>query len=547
VLLLYINRDQWFFGDEWDFLADRSITIGREGLFEPHNEHWSTTPMLIYGLLFRLVGLTSYAPYVAVLVAAHLAVVHLVWRVMLRGRVEPWIATVVCAAYIPFGPGSDNLLWAFQIGFVGSVALGLAAILLADHAGGFGRRDAIGWVVSVLGLTFSGIAVPLVAASAVVAWMRRGFRAFLVTASVPAAVYLVWLATAGSEGLSKHPQTGLFPLSNSVATAESLPALPQFVGRGLAATLSLGTPTFLVGLALLGLTAAAIGLRWRRGGPFPHAVVGAAAGEVLLLLILAVGRAPLGLEAADATRYVHIGVALLLPLLVIGISDLIGRRVLGVLLIAAVAVPWAVTNGSLLLHRANLQAERERLIREQIVAAGTMFDPSSVIRRRPDPVYTPDLHLGELELLLPRFPSGIVPTREAVMRAALALHFSVTWVPEFDTAVPLSDVRGVEATLIPGPNGCADARPDSPRARLLIPLGPPSSVGLTPTSLVELELLLSAGGIRPDYTGSFELAEGRTLYMNNVIDEGLVGEGDIVVRFQGTLLVCAVDAAAAEP
>ena len=42
---------------------------------------------------------------------------------------------------IVLGAGSQNLLWAFQIGFLGSVALGLGAMLLVNHAGAWQRRD----------------------------------------------------------------------------------------------------------------------------------------------------------------------------------------------------------------------------------------------------------------------------------------------------------------------------------------------------------------------------------------------------------------------
>jgi hypothetical protein len=532
LFLMYVSRNQWFFGDEWDFFADSSVGVGDQGLFAPHNEHWSTAPMLIYGLLFRLTGLTSYAPYMAVVVVAHLAVVHLAWRIALRGGVHPWIATAFCAAFIPFGPGADNLLWAFQIGFVGSVAFGLGAILIADHPRGGRRRDAAGWVTSVVGLTFSGITVPLVAASAIAAWMRRGFKAFLITVSVPAAVYLVWLLTAGREGIG-----GIAPV-----TVDSLRVFPEFVRRGVAAVLSVGTPTILTGGLPLLLTGAAIVLRRRRGRPLPYAAIAAAVGEVLLLLMLAIGRAPFGLEAADATRYVHIAGALLLPLLLIGLSDLAGRRAVAVLLVAALAIPWGIHNARLLIHLAELQAERERVIREQIWAAGTLFDPSTVLRTRPEPVYTLDLHLSELERLLPAFPKDIEPSQEAVLRAALALQFSAGSRPEFSTSVDLFGVRAFDAVLVPPPpDGCAEARPEGAKPRVAIPVGPPGSIALVAAVPFEVEGLISARGVRPDYTGFLELEPGRPLFLNMAIDEGLVGQAEIIVRFPHRIQLCPVD------
>jgi hypothetical protein len=493
--------------------------------------------MLIYGLLFRLVGLTSYVPYVAVLIAAHLAVIHLMWRVALRGGVQPWIATAFSAAFIPFGPGADNLLWAFQIGFVGSVALGLAATLIADRARGSLRRDAVGWGTNVLALTFSGISVPLVGASAVAAWMRRGFKAFLITVSVPAAVYLLWVFTSGSEGLG-----AIAPV-----TADSLGVFPEFVQRGVTAMLSIGTSTILTGAVPLALTAVAIVLRRRQRQPLPFAALAAAVGEVLLLLMLAIGRAPFGLESADATRHVYIAGALLVPLLLVGLSDLLGRRLVGVLLVVALAVPWGVHNARLLIQRADLQSGRERLIREQFVAAGTLFDPAEVLRTRPDPVYSLDLHLPELERLLPSFPQEVSPSREAVIRAALALQVSLSPTPVFDAPVRLEGLRFFDASGQPEPNGCEEGIVAGPNPRLLLPAGTPSSLQITPARAVELELLLSAGGLRPDYKDRFPLRAGETRYLNSAIDERLVGGATLIVRFPGRILICPVDAAAGEP
>ena len=47
--LVYDATKQWFYLDEWDFLVYRGIHLGRNGgLFAPHNEHWTTIPILIW-------------------------------------------------------------------------------------------------------------------------------------------------------------------------------------------------------------------------------------------------------------------------------------------------------------------------------------------------------------------------------------------------------------------------------------------------------------------------------------------------------------------
>ena len=532
IVLMYFNRGQWFFGDEWGFLVDRAITIGDKGLFAPHNEHWSTGPLLIYGALFRAFGMASYAPYVAVLIALHLAVVHLMWRVMLRGGVVPWVATVFCAAFIPFGPGAENLLWAFQIGFVGSVAFGLGYTLLVDHGGRLDRRDHIGWGVGVAGLTFSSITVPLVGMAAVAAWLRRGFPAFLAAVAVPAAAYLVWFLSVGGLSVQEDP-----PIST-----ESLRLLPQFIMRAFSEILRWGTSTPLVGLLAMAVTVGALVSRVRRGRPLPVAALAGLVGAILVTFVVAVVRSPHGLQIAEATRYVYIGGALLLPLSVIGLSDFLGRRLVGVLLLGALAVPWGVHNALLLQEAAHAEADRERLIHEQIVAAAQLVERSLVLRRLPEPVFSPNLHLAELELLEPQISEGIVPSPHAMIRAALSLQVSWTTTPEFTPPAAPEETRAFDATTAISPDGCLHAEPTGPKARLVLPLGEPFSLDVTSDVTRDLELLASAQGIEPEYVILFHMPEGVTRYLNVAIDETVTGEGSLIVRVPVRTTFCPVEA-----
>jgi hypothetical protein len=64
----------WFFRDDWSFIAERELSL--EDLFEPHNAHWSTVPLVAFRGLYAVFGLHSYVPYLAVVVAAHLGESH---------------------------------------------------------------------------------------------------------------------------------------------------------------------------------------------------------------------------------------------------------------------------------------------------------------------------------------------------------------------------------------------------------------------------------------------------------------------------------------
>jgi hypothetical protein len=196
-----------------------------------------------------------------------------------------------------------------------------------------------------------------------------------------------------------------------------------------------------------------------------------------------------------------------------------------------------------LIHKAELQADREQLIKEQLVAAGTLFDPSEVLRIPPDPTYSRNLQLPELERLLVGFADEVDPSKEAVIRAALALQVSLTPEPAFGSSVPREALRFFDASPQPGEAGCDQAIAVGPNPRLLLPAGSPSSLEITPAQGIEVELLLSAQGLRPDYKDKILVGAGEARYLNAAVDEDLVGESTLILRFDGAITVCPVDAA----
>ena len=62
LLYMLLARDQWFFQDDWDFIANRDGGSFRD-LMRPHNVHWSTLPIVVYRGLFQIFGLNTYRPY----------------------------------------------------------------------------------------------------------------------------------------------------------------------------------------------------------------------------------------------------------------------------------------------------------------------------------------------------------------------------------------------------------------------------------------------------------------------------------------------------
>ena len=89
-------------------------------------------PILLWRAIFSLAHLTTYWPYLVPLLLAHVVVVHLVWRRCLLEGADVWVASGLALLFALYGTGAEDLAWAFQIGFVGSVGLGLLAVELAD-------------------------------------------------------------------------------------------------------------------------------------------------------------------------------------------------------------------------------------------------------------------------------------------------------------------------------------------------------------------------------------------------------------------------------
>ena len=136
VMWAYLDRNLWFFGDEWDFLTRRGLHGAYFSIWAPHNEHWSVLPILLWRAIYSLEHLSSYWPYLVPLLLAHVVVVHLVWRRCLREGADPWVATALGLLFGFLGAGAENLAWAFQIGFVSSLLFGLLAMEVAE-----GRRS----------------------------------------------------------------------------------------------------------------------------------------------------------------------------------------------------------------------------------------------------------------------------------------------------------------------------------------------------------------------------------------------------------------------
>jgi hypothetical protein len=308
---VWLDRGLWFFGDEWDFLITRGLRYGPtnpESIWFPHNEHWSTLPVLLWRGLFSIFHLSSYWPYIIPVLLAQVGVMHLAWRLCRRAGVDAWVATAAVTLLGFLGAGAEDLTWGFQIGFVGSVFFGLLAFDLLDRPLTNQAAHRAGTLASfalLACLMCSTIGDAMVLGAAVLTFARRPKREAVRVLALPVVAYAVWFVVVGRLGLTEHSDQ--FPLARFTGA-------PSFVWSGISSALGQTFNLTDAGAAILvGLAAWVVwksGALWRQN----PALMGLCAAVVSFYALTAVGRDGSTVSPAQS-RYVYVAMALLLPVM----------------------------------------------------------------------------------------------------------------------------------------------------------------------------------------------------------------------------------------
>lgn len=304
-----MDRHLWFFGDEWSFLVRRGLWHwpgSQLGVWFPHNEHWSTLPILLWRGLYNVFRLGSYLPYLVPLLLAQVGVMHLAWRLCRREGTDPWVATVAVSVLGFLGAGSEDLAWAFQIGFVGSVLFGLLAFDLLDRrppSFATTRLDGLASVALLASLMCSTVGDAMVAGGAVLIFARRPWRRALSVLALPVVSYVIWFALIGHLGLRSHADQ---------LTTSTVTGLPAYVWTGLSSALGQAFNLEAAGAAaLVGLAAWVV---WRAQHLWDEhpALLGLSTAAVTFYVLVALGRDALG-DSETVSRYVYVAIAILVP------------------------------------------------------------------------------------------------------------------------------------------------------------------------------------------------------------------------------------------
>ncbi|MFI5284142.1 MAG: hypothetical protein ACHQ0J_13580 [Candidatus Dormibacterales bacterium] len=300
--ILWLSRGYTFYFDEWSFILTAPDWTAVTYL-QPHNEHPSILFRLVYAALLDTVGLRSYLPYMAVLLLLHSINVVLLFE-LVRRRAGDLIGVFAAAMLLVLGAGWEDILWAFQIAWLASVALGLAMFIVLQPSR-TPRRLALAAGLVTGSLMFSGIGLAFAAGAAVTLFAQRGRRQDVLWLAPVAVALAAWYVAFGRDATPPNPPP----------SAANIVQLPVYALWGLGAAASgLAGLTGDAAPLFLAAAAGALGWTWWRHHPDPTAL-GTAAGLVSFFLVTGLARAQFGYHQAASGRYVYVAAVFWLILL----------------------------------------------------------------------------------------------------------------------------------------------------------------------------------------------------------------------------------------
>ncbi|HTT91824.1 MAG TPA: hypothetical protein VMF65_19880 [Acidimicrobiales bacterium] len=524
----WLDRHLWFFGDEWDFLVRRGLSYppgSNRSIWFPHNEHWSTLPILMWRGLYSIFHLSSYWPYLVPLFLAQAIVMHLAWRMCRRNGVDAWIATAAVALLGFLGAGAEDLASAFQVTFVASVLFGYVAFDLLDRparpdrpaspdrtasldrtgsldrtasldrSGGLERtaplgrsprdgqvarrRDILASVALLAGLMCSTIGDAFVVGAAVLLWARGPRKRAAAVLALPVGSYVIWFGFIGRLGLT----TPADHLSLAKVTS-----LPQYVWFGLSSALGQTFNLEAAGAALLvGLAAWVIWHSqslWREN----PALLGLFVAAVAFYVVVGLGRDTTSGATAVISRYVYVGLAILLPVMAKALSSVSPWPAARCAVVALLGITVLGNVGQAQAWVSNQVAIEDSLKPELVATARLLLSGVPDVSgpgATPIALY-PDLPAASISRLARsgQLPKTSVTAAELVnARALLAVGTSVRSKTEL-TAGTLFPGRfafagAARSTTSRRANGCLDFAPEtvSPpmEVRLRLPAGEPGA------------------------------------------------------------------------
>lgn len=506
VAWLVLGSGTTFINDEWQFIrASHDLSLGY--FMEPHNEHLVALPKLLYQGLLATVGLHSYVPYLLLVVLLHVATAIGIY-VYARRQTVPLIALAAGTLFLLLGSGAENLLWGFQVAFVGAAALGTWALVILLRE----PTPVRPWIAALLllaAVATSGVGLFFLAAAAAILVISTPLRRHLWVLAPAVVAYAVWYLEygGGAVGALAAPQAVVafvrFGISDAVG---ELSGFGREIGLIIAVLIGIATVANLASgeRIRLGLMAGAVGLLAQFG-------------------LTGLARADLGAELAGASRYTYEGAIFILIAFVgwighrtLAVEDRKLRLTVVVLGLAVVAIASNLTDGLALRDRFREFAMDYRAGAYVLTTYGGspaipadrgMVPVTSALQLAPAPPGSPGLLPGSAELgrLIERYGTPLedplsirrisIPDRaiDRVFNAFIAdsFEFTTAAMPSEPTPIAITSMAGLEATP---EQGCLRVVASGGDAYLRTELPSGAALYLRSDSFGQGEVSLSATG-----------------------------------------------------
>jgi hypothetical protein len=308
--ILSLTSKLTFIADEWNLLLLRQ-GWGVGQIMEPFNGHPIMAPAFIFKALQEVFGMESARPMQVAATATFLLVNTLLF-VYLRRRVGDWAALIGTFLILFLGAAFEDLLFAFQIGYFGSLAAGIGALLALDRDDRKG--DAVAAALLVVCLMFSSLGIAFTAA-AVVEWLTnpRARSARWFVPGAPILFYglwwLIWGHQASPESLDPSFELSVLPKVPGYMFDSFGAALTSLAGLATGDGSEPDQPNLIWGqigaIAFIGLAI----WRLRKLSRIPRSFLVTAAGALCLFFLFAIAQnayleyGPNEFRAATLSRY----------------------------------------------------------------------------------------------------------------------------------------------------------------------------------------------------------------------------------------------------
>ena len=301
VLSLYWTREGWLGVDGLYYISSRGGLPGdHTSIFAPYAGHWQPVLISLYLVLWWTFGLHSYVPYVLPAILAHLVICALLYGLLRRVGLGPWVPWSRLGPPLVRHGRRDLARQRFLRSHLSDRPCPGRAPRARPPAG-LGQAPWVACALLTVSLGISATAVIAVLLVALFALGARGFATCLRVALVPTVVFATWFLVSGHSG--GRVRVSAEDLLGVPRDALSVLVLPL----GDVAALATVGPLLTLGIVLVTVLARVDNTPLRA---LALAGIGAAGAQTCLSVL---ANAQLSLESWGVGRYRYVVLTMLVP------------------------------------------------------------------------------------------------------------------------------------------------------------------------------------------------------------------------------------------